>query len=156
MIVVIMRNIMVLKKARSCEQEKNKKFPSELCTSFYFLWQGPSWCWVFSPFPSFSCLQVWEDCYCFVSPLFYILPLSFSICPIILTTSSEYWPPNLPGQPVFSSKFRTIFSRLLDISTIITSFQCMLIWGFILITLPSQSLLVSPLYLLYNIKVIRV
>lgn len=98
----------------------------------------------------------YEDCYCFVSPLFYILPLSFSICPIILTTSSEYWPPNLPGQPVFSSKFRTIFSRLLDISTIITSFQCMLIWGFILITLPSQSLLVSPLYLLYNIKVIRV
>lgn len=118
MIVIIMGNIMVTKRPSTFEQETNKS--SALGNSSPLL-TGPSWCCVklrFRVFCSFTlfllfflgrfllfCFQLF-----FFFPSFYPFPSNL----MGLTRTSEYWAPNLPGQPAVTLELSgsiSIFAR---------------------------------------------
>lgn len=77
----------------------------------------------FPPLLSSSYLS-WGDWYCFVFSLFFsppsLHPIRFN--PMVLTISSEYWAPNLPGHRAATSELESnisIFARLIHNCNII-------------------------------------
>lgn len=160
MIVIIMGNIMVIKSLELLNKKQTKESslspepPVSLLTRTVLVcWKVlVQSIWLLHLLPAISTFG--EIATVLFSALSF-LPLHPlpSDC-MVSTITSEQRTPALPCQPPWNST--AAFPRLLDISTTVTSFKYMLIGEFSLITLPFQNLLVTPLYLFYNIKLTHV